>query len=85
MEVASSQKQALILLSLLFLGHCRLLAREGINAEQLARDLKSFELKVTFFLFYISSELILLIMCFKDYFVYWCVLLRDKKVQYVSK
>lgn len=24
----------------------RLLAREGINAEQLARDLKSFELKV---------------------------------------
>lgn len=25
---------------------CRLLAREGINAEQLARDLKSFELKV---------------------------------------
>ncbi|MED6143514.1 Nuclear pore complex protein nup93a, partial [Stylosanthes scabra] len=26
----------------------RLLAREGINAEQLARDLKSFELKTTF-------------------------------------
>lgn len=26
----------------------RLLAREGINAEQLARDLKSFELKVIF-------------------------------------
>jgi hypothetical protein len=26
---------------------CRLLAREGINAEVLARDLKSFELKVT--------------------------------------
>lgn len=26
----------------------RLLAREGINAEQLARDLKSFELKVSF-------------------------------------
>jgi hypothetical protein len=25
---------------------CRLLAREGINAEQLTRDLKSFELKV---------------------------------------
>ena len=25
----------------------RLLAREGLNAEQLARDLKSFELKVT--------------------------------------
>ncbi|KAL7180836.1 hypothetical protein ACSBR1_039824 [Camellia fascicularis] len=25
-----------------------LLAREGINAEQLARDLKSFELKMTF-------------------------------------
>ena len=28
------------------LSFCRLLAREGINAEQLARDLKSFELKV---------------------------------------
>ncbi|KAJ6387469.1 hypothetical protein OIU78_017231, partial [Salix suchowensis] len=26
----------------------RLLAREGINADQLARDLKSFELKTTF-------------------------------------
>lgn len=26
--------------------HYRLLAREGLNAEQLARDLKSFELKV---------------------------------------
>ncbi|KAJ6411111.1 hypothetical protein OIU84_007796 [Salix udensis] len=26
----------------------RLLAREGINTEQLARDLKSFELKTTF-------------------------------------
>ena len=26
----------------------RLLAREGINAEQLTRDLKSFELKTTF-------------------------------------
>jgi hypothetical protein len=29
----------------------RLLAREGINAEQLARDLKSFELKVPFAIF----------------------------------
>jgi nuclear pore complex protein Nup93 len=28
----------------------RLLAREGINAEQLARDLKSFELKVKYYL-----------------------------------
>jgi len=30
----------------------RLLAREGINAEHLARDLKSFELKVKFSLFF---------------------------------
>lgn len=36
--------------------HCRLLAREGLNAEQLARDLKSFELKVIILLRSILSK-----------------------------
>lgn len=35
---------------ILFCWIYRLLAREGINAEQLARDLKSFELKVEYYL-----------------------------------
>lgn len=42
---------------------CRLLAREGINAEQLARDLKSFELKVKIF------SIFLLV----NNFYFWCV------------
>jgi nuclear pore complex protein Nup93 len=47
----------------------RLLAREGINAEQLARDLKSFELKVTFFILAVSpynvlQGLLCLLVCF---------------------
>lgn len=33
----------------LSVAYCRLLAREGISADQLTRDLKSFELKVRFF------------------------------------
>jgi len=48
---------------------CRLLAREGINAEQLARDLKSFELKVTFFILAVSpynvlQGLLCVLVCF---------------------
>ncbi|XP_039129294.1 nuclear pore complex protein NUP93A-like isoform X1 [Dioscorea cayenensis subsp. rotundata] len=42
----------------------RLLAREGLSAEQLARDLKSFEIKVVFFFCVVITNGIVIVFFF---------------------